>query len=264
MERNLNFDVDVRVNAFECNIRALGGLLSAHVIAGGDIGMLEAVRGMKGRGAFGTKGGGRGRRASSSSSSSSMGEAFMPSYKGGLLPIAHDLGKRLLRAFDTRTGMPYAWVNLRRGVREGEGAFYVASVPARPRAFYLTLVPIRPRRRGERRSLRTFPGASLRPSLAFNPRPRRLSTPLLTPFNPQSPRATSRRWGRSRSSLARSRVSPATTRSNWRRRGRRRRCGRSATARPTYSGTRSTCRPGGGWIEAAASARDATRSSSTS
>ena len=44
-------------------------------------------------------------------------------------------------------------------------------------AFY-TLVPIRPRPRGERRSLRTFPGASLRPgSLGFNPRPRRLSTP---------------------------------------------------------------------------------------
>ena len=41
-------------------------------------------------------------------------------------------------------------------------------------AFYLTLVPIRPRSRGERRSLRTLPGASLRPSLAFNPRPRRL------------------------------------------------------------------------------------------
>ena len=39
------------------------------------------------------------------------------------------------------------------------------------------LVPIRPRRRGERRSLRTLPGASLRPPLAFNPRPRRLSTP---------------------------------------------------------------------------------------
>ena len=51
-------------------------------------------------------------------------------------------------------------------------------------AFY-TLVPIRPRSRGERRSLRTFPGASLRPgSLAFNPdTPRRLSTPLLTPVN---------------------------------------------------------------------------------
>jgi hypothetical protein len=29
----------------------------------------------------------------------------------------------------------------------------------------------------------TFPGVSLRPHLAFNPRHRRLSTPLLTPFN---------------------------------------------------------------------------------
>ena len=42
----------------------------------------------------------------------------------------------------------------------------------------LTLVTIRPRSRGERRSLRTLPGASLRPHLAFNPdTPRRLSTP---------------------------------------------------------------------------------------
>ena len=48
---------------------------------------------------------------------------------------------------------------------------------------FLTLVPIRPRSRGERRSLRTFAGASIRPRHAFNPRPRRLSTPLLTPFN---------------------------------------------------------------------------------
>jgi len=39
------------------------------------------------------------------------------------------------------------------------------------------LVPIRPRWRGERRSLRTFPGVTLHPHLAFNPRPRRLSTP---------------------------------------------------------------------------------------
>jgi len=48
-----------------------------------------------------------------------------------------------------------------------------------------TLVPIRPRSRGERRSLRNFfpGGVSLRPQLAFNTRPRRLSTPLLTPFN---------------------------------------------------------------------------------
>ena len=43
-------------------------------------------------------------------------------------------------------------------------------------AFY-TLVPIRPHWRGERRSSRTLPGASLRSPLAFNPRPRHLSTP---------------------------------------------------------------------------------------
>ena len=43
-------------------------------------------------------------------------------------------------------------------------------------AFY-TLVPIRPRRRGERRSLRTFPGVSLRPPLA------RFQSPPATPFN---------------------------------------------------------------------------------
>jgi U3 small nucleolar ribonucleoprotein protein IMP4 len=64
----------------------------------------------------------------------------------------------------------------------------VSHMPFGPTAYFglrcvLTLVPIRPRWRGERRSLRTFPGASLRPPLAFNPRPRRLSTPLLTPFN---------------------------------------------------------------------------------
>ena len=40
-----------------------------------------------------------------------------------------------------------------------------------------TLVPIRPRSRCERRSLRTLPYVSLRPLLAFNTHPRRLSTP---------------------------------------------------------------------------------------
>ena len=53
---------------------------------------------------------------------------------------------------------------------------HVANVASGLGAFYTT-VPIRPRSRGERRSLRTLPGVSLRSSLAFNPRPRRLSTP---------------------------------------------------------------------------------------
>ena len=48
-------------------------------------------------------------------------------------------------------------------------------------AFCVALVPIRPRRRGERRSLRTFPGVSLRPPLAFNTH-RRASTPRVPVF----------------------------------------------------------------------------------
>ena len=67
------------------------------------------------------------------------------------------------------------------GHEPSEGAF----------RYSIALVPIRPRRRGERRSLRTFAVVSLRPPPAFNPRPRCLSTPTdafqlhLTP----SPRA---------------------------------------------------------------------------
>ena len=71
--------------------------------------------------------------------------------------------------------------------REARAAEWKATAPSsskRRKVRSITLVPIRPRRRGERRSLRTLlPGASLRPPLAFDPRPRRLSTPLLTPFN---------------------------------------------------------------------------------
>ena len=42
LEDNLDFDLDVRVNVFECNIRVLGGLLSAHMLAG--VRRLRAVR----------------------------------------------------------------------------------------------------------------------------------------------------------------------------------------------------------------------------
>jgi mannosidase alpha-like ER degradation enhancer 1 len=53
----------------------------------------------------------------------------MPDYKGGLLPLAHDLGVRLLRAFrdvpSTSSGrasssLPLAWVNLRHGIEHDE------------------------------------------------------------------------------------------------------------------------------------------------
>jgi kinesin family protein 2/24 len=83
----------------------------------------------------------------------------------------------------------------------------------------ITLVPVRPRTRGERRSLRTFlPGASLRPgSLAFNPRPRRLSTPLLTPFNSTPRRTTRAPPTRSRTGSFPSSTSPAASAARTRR-----------------------------------------------
>ena len=92
-------------------------------------------------------------------------------------------------------------------------------------AFY-TLVPIRPRRRGGRRSLRTLPGVSLRPPLGFNPRPRRLSTPL-TPLN-STPTFARRRGARRRPSR---RKLPPRSRRRRRRRKRRRGRGRKRASR---------------------------------
>ena len=59
----LTFDLDVRANVFEMNIRLLGGLLSAHLLA----------------------------------EDTKLG--LMPGYQGGLLALALDLGSRLLPAF---------------------------------------------------------------------------------------------------------------------------------------------------------------------
>jgi mannosidase alpha-like ER degradation enhancer 1 len=85
---NINFDIDARVNVFEVNIRLLGGLLSAHTLA-----VDPALRCMR----FATR-----------------------PYGGELLALAHDLGKRLLKAFASGSRLPYAWVNLRYGVVSGE------------------------------------------------------------------------------------------------------------------------------------------------
>ena len=114
MSRHLNFDQDVRVNAFECNIRALGGLLSAHAIAAGLIPRRGERDGSVSADGFA--------RHSEGSTLGNASRLVVPGYAGELLEVAHDLGSRLLRAFDTETGMPYAWVNLRTGVRFGETA----------------------------------------------------------------------------------------------------------------------------------------------
>lgn len=62
----------------QCNIRVLGGLVSAHLLA--------------------------------TDSTDRLGKGV---YKNQLLTLAEDLGKRFLPAFNTPTGLPYAWVNLK-------------------------------------------------------------------------------------------------------------------------------------------------------
>ncbi|KAM3968804.1 ER degradation enhancer, mannosidase alpha-like 2 [Aphomia sociella] len=81
--KNVTFDHDIVVSVFETNIRMLGGLLSGHVLA-------MALR------------------------------ADVPAlqwYNGELLTMAEDLGRRLLPAFNTSTGIPHGRVNLRHGIR---------------------------------------------------------------------------------------------------------------------------------------------------
>ncbi|KAL6175610.1 hypothetical protein ACLB2K_052249 [Fragaria x ananassa] len=85
LSENLTFDVDARVNLFECNIRVLGGLVSAHLLA--------------------------------TDSTDRLGQGV---YKNQLLTLAEDLGNRFLPAFNTPTGLPYAWINLKYGVLENE------------------------------------------------------------------------------------------------------------------------------------------------
>eukprot|EP00850_Spirogloea_muscicola_P002496 SM000009S23625 [mRNA] locus=s9:1139531:1144092:- [translate_table: standard] len=81
LSKSISFDTDVRVNVFECNIRILGGLLSAHLLA------------------------------------KSPGSKLLQKwYDGRLLVLAEDLGRRLLPAFQSPTGIPYAWVNLKASV----------------------------------------------------------------------------------------------------------------------------------------------------
>jgi len=79
-----NFDLDVRVNVFEANIRVVGGLLSAHILASDHTLELMDTTGAP--------------------------------YTGQLLALARDMAARLLPAFKSKSGVPYAWVNLQKGV----------------------------------------------------------------------------------------------------------------------------------------------------
>ncbi|OSX60455.1 glycoside hydrolase family 47 protein [Postia placenta MAD-698-R-SB12] len=77
----VSFDVDTKPQVFETTIRVLGGLLSGHLYA-----------------------------------SQTDGPFHLPWYRSELLDMAHDLGERLLPAFNTPTGMPHARINLKHGL----------------------------------------------------------------------------------------------------------------------------------------------------
>lgn len=84
---HVSFDVDQTVSLFETTIRALGGLLSAHLLAlDPQLGLMRA-----------------GYHA-----------------RGGLLPLAVDLASRLLPALNTSSGIPFGSINLRHGVAPDE------------------------------------------------------------------------------------------------------------------------------------------------
>lgn len=79
---SVSFDRDVTVSVFESTIRVIGGLVSAHMLASPEyFGMMDESE-----------------------------------YNGELLDLAEELGRRLLPAFETPTGIPVHRINLRHGV----------------------------------------------------------------------------------------------------------------------------------------------------
>ncbi|XP_044253364.1 ER degradation-enhancing alpha-mannosidase-like protein 3 [Tribolium madens] len=81
--KDVSFDNDVVVSVFETNIRVLGGLLSAHILA-------DYLQ---------------------------QRDGIMAWYKGELLNMAKDVGYRLLPAFNTTTGIPHSRVNMKYGLK---------------------------------------------------------------------------------------------------------------------------------------------------
>jgi hypothetical protein len=105
--RARGFDVDSKVQVFETVIRGVGGLLSAHLFASGEL----PIKGYK-------------PQLAKMTSKAKLQKGEIPAitwpnglrYNGQLLRLALDLAQRLLPAFYTATGMPYPRVNLRHGI----------------------------------------------------------------------------------------------------------------------------------------------------
>lgn len=85
--KDITFDNDIVVSVFETNIRMLGGLLSAHLLA-------EKI--------------------------AKQNRNILTWYDNELLSMAKDLGFRLLPAFNSSTGIPHARINLKYGMNDKE------------------------------------------------------------------------------------------------------------------------------------------------
>lgn len=110
-----SFDFDVNISVFETTIRILGGLVSAHLMAVDTKLSIYVSLSCYG-----------GRHLCEQFLISADSEFLLQSgsegdsYDDCLLRLATDIGRRLLPAFDTATGIPYGTVNLRSGVPRGE------------------------------------------------------------------------------------------------------------------------------------------------
>lgn len=115
--RARGFALDSKVQVFETAIRGLGGLLSAHQFAVGDLPIKGYVPQSKE-----TEYARLWRKENSTTAARGIRWNNGFRYDGQLLRLAYDLGQRLLPAFWTPTGIPYPRVNLRDGI-----PFYVNS-----------------------------------------------------------------------------------------------------------------------------------------
>ena len=109
--RSCGFDLDSKVQVFETVIRGVGGLLSAHLFAVGDL----PIRGYTPAQAQGASA--RiwdNEKLEDKSAGIRWSNGF--TYNGQLLRLAYDLANRMIPAFFTSTGMPYPRVNLRKGI----------------------------------------------------------------------------------------------------------------------------------------------------
>ena len=129
----VSFDQNVKVQVFEMTIRALGSLLSTYqyldrlsddpLEQARALGLPLSKSGGREAGGRGVAGWWKGDPKQAPTRQEAGGGAQgvnVKQYKSRMLELALDLGKRLLPAFNTATGLPYARVNLRYGVESGE------------------------------------------------------------------------------------------------------------------------------------------------